>query len=247
MERIKIGFTNLSYKKENSFFQTKVINKFNHKIDYKILSKLEFVPKLLNDNQENIEWEWIETKDLVLDEQTLKTIADNFKKLHDSKLEFPKTNIAARVKEYRRILAERNIKIPVVDKYFKRINSILKNSENNRPCHNDLYIANVLQAKDGKVFFIDWEYATMGDKHFDLAYFICGAYLNEEQEKIFLDQYDSYWEEYLIQQKILVYYITILWCNSQDVKPFDDSPLYVALEKTVELYQYKKENKLFRN
>ncbi|MFV8470345.1 phosphotransferase family protein [Mycoplasma sp. VS509_3] len=246
-ELIEIGHTNISYKTDhNTMLQTKVFNKFNHKLDYSILGKLDFVPKLIKNTDSELEWEWIDTQPLVFNNDTLSQIAHNFKTLHDSNLKFPKTNVAARVKEYRKILNERNIKIDVINDYYKRINLILKNSEANRPLHNDLYLNNILLSKQGKIYFVDWEYCSMGDKHFDLAYFICGSFLTPEQEQYFLDKYDTYWEEYLIQQKILVYYLTILWDNAQEVKPFDDSHCIKRLKEVVAEYDYKKKNDLFR-
>ncbi|MEA4333629.1 phosphotransferase [Mycoplasma sp. 1232] len=243
---INIGHTNKTYMTENSIYQEKVLNKFNHKLDYALLEKFDFVPRLINETENSVEWEYIQTKPLVFTEDVLTQIANNFKTLHDSKLQFPKTNVASRVKEYRRILNERGIKIDVLNDYYKRINLILKNSESNRPLHNDLYLNNILLDLNEKVYFIDWEYASMGDKHFDLAYFICGSYLNKEQEEIFLNVYDTYWEEYLIQQKILVYYLTILWVNAQETKPFDDAGLIVKLKETVKEYEYKKSTNTFR-
>ncbi|WP_322935439.1 phosphotransferase [Mycoplasmopsis felis] len=246
MKRIKIGFTNESYKDNNTFIQYKKTNKFNHKLDYGILSELYFVPKLIENSETLSKWEFIESQELKFNEDELFQIADNFKKLHDSNLVFPKTNHSARVKEYRKILKEKNINIPVLNQYYKRINLILSKSQNNRPLHNDLYTANILKDKNNKIYFIDWEYASMGDKHFDLAYFITGSFLTEEQENIFLNRYETYWEEYLIQQKILVYYLIILWINAQEVKPFDDAPSIKKLIETVELYDYKRQNNLFK-
>lgn len=36
-------------------------------------------------------------------------------------------------------------------------------------CHNDLLCQNMLQADDGRLSLIDWEYAAVGDRWFDLA------------------------------------------------------------------------------
>ena len=39
-----------------------------------------------------------------------------------------------------------------------------------RPCHNDLLAGNVIRAKDdGRLMLVDWEYAGMGDRRFDLG------------------------------------------------------------------------------
>ncbi|WP_036452418.1 phosphotransferase [Mycoplasma buteonis] len=244
--KIEQGHTNISYQDGKYFYQEKIKNNFNHKLNYEILQNFDFVPKLIKNDDSEVIWELIKTKKLEFTPNVLKQIANNFKKLHDSELKFPKRNIAARVKEYRKVLQEKNIKIDVLDEYYKRINLILKNSENNRPLHNDLYLGNILVDENDKVFFIDWEYSSMGDKHFDLAYFICGSFLTEEQEEIFLNEYDSYWEEYLVQQKILVYYLTILWLHAQKVMPFSDEYCIKMLKETVKEYEYKKQNKLFR-
>ncbi|WAM03652.1 phosphotransferase [Mycoplasmopsis cynos] len=149
---------------------------------------------MISNTKKDIEWEWIDSKEITFTPEQLKEIAHNFLTLHNSGLNFPKSNHAARVKEYRKILKNKNVNIDVLNKYYRRINTILANSENNRPLHNDLYKGNLLlNKKTNKIMFIDWEYASMGDKHFDLAYFICGSFLTKEQEKIFLQAYDSYW------------------------------------------------------
>ncbi|MGZ9755433.1 phosphotransferase [Mycoplasma sp. 6243] len=246
MEKINIGYTNESYHDGDYFLQYKKFDKFNHKLDYSILSVFDFVPKLLENDQNHSKWEFIKNVKVDFSTSDLHQIADNFRKLHDSGLKFPKTNHAARVKEYRRIIRDKGLKVPVIDEYYKRINNILSHSENNRPLHNDLWSGNIVKDEQGKIYFVDWEYASMGDKHFDLAYFICGSFLNPEQEQIFLDRYENYWEEYLIQQKIFVYYLVILWINEKDNKPYDDSASVAKLKEMVQLYEYKKANNLFK-
>ncbi|MGD0980165.1 MAG: choline kinase family protein [Solirubrobacteraceae bacterium] len=37
------------------------------------------------------------------------------------------------------------------------------------PCHNDLLNGNLLATSDGRVLIVDWEYAGMGDRYFDLG------------------------------------------------------------------------------
>ncbi|TDV23034.1 thiamine kinase-like enzyme [Mycoplasmopsis mustelae] len=246
MQKIEVGHTNESYRDGDKFIQFKKYNNFNHKIDYALLKELNFVPKLLKNDEKSLSWEFIESQPIDFSDADLKQIAENFKTLHNSNLKFPKTNHAARVKEYRRKIREKGLKIDVLDQYYKRINTILAKSLNNCPLHNDIYAANLIKDKQGKIYFIDWEYASMGDKHFDLAYFITGSFLTAQQEKTFLKYYENYWEEYLIQQKIFVYYLVILWLNEKDVKPFDDSYSIQKLKETVALYEYKKKNNLFK-
>jgi thiamine kinase-like enzyme len=56
------------------------------------------------------------------------------------------------------------------------------------PCHNDLLAANFLD--DGeRIRIVDWEYAGMGDRYFDLANFAVNNGLSEDQQTEFLAAY----------------------------------------------------------
>ena len=54
-------------------------------------------------------------------------------------------------------------------------------------CHNDLNPKNIFFSNDVK--FIDWEYASMNDRYFDLACVCVEFGLNEEMRDIFLSAY----------------------------------------------------------
>src|SRR4051794_7134860 len=56
------------------------------------------------------------------------------------------------------------------------------------PCHNDLLAANFLN--DGtRIRIVDWEYAGMGDRYFDLGNFAVNNELDEERESTLLESY----------------------------------------------------------
>jgi thiamine kinase-like enzyme len=55
------------------------------------------------------------------------------------------------------------------------------------PCHNDLLNANFLT--DGRLWILDWEYAGMGDRFFDLANFSDHHELTDEQDRFLLECY----------------------------------------------------------
>jgi aminoglycoside phosphotransferase (APT) family kinase protein len=48
------------------------------------------------------------------------------------------------------------------------------------PCHNDLIPGNFIATPDGRLVLLDWEYAGMGDRRFDLANFAMNAGLDTE-------------------------------------------------------------------
>jgi thiamine kinase-like enzyme len=56
------------------------------------------------------------------------------------------------------------------------------------PCHNDLLNANFIDDGD-RLCIVDWEYAGMGDRFFDLANFTVNHELGEEERLALLDAY----------------------------------------------------------
>jgi thiamine kinase-like enzyme len=57
------------------------------------------------------------------------------------------------------------------------------------PAHNDLLTANFLRDSGGPIQLIDWEYAGMGDRWFDLGNFAVNNELDDEQEAQLLEAY----------------------------------------------------------
>ncbi|MFN8454265.1 MAG: choline kinase family protein [Anaerolineae bacterium] len=55
------------------------------------------------------------------------------------------------------------------------------------PCHNDLLNANFLD--DGQIRILDWEYAGMGDRFFDLANFSVNHEFGDDQDRLLITDY----------------------------------------------------------
>jgi thiamine kinase-like enzyme len=72
----------------------------------------------------------------------------------------------------------------------ERIESALSGPEHEPvPCHDDLLAANFIRGEAGQVWIVDWEYAGMGDRYFDLANFAVNNELGEAEERQFLHAY----------------------------------------------------------
>jgi aminoglycoside phosphotransferase (APT) family kinase protein len=56
------------------------------------------------------------------------------------------------------------------------------------PCHNDLLPANFIRGAD-RLWILDWEYAGMGDRYFDLANFAAGCNLDDDGMVMLLEAY----------------------------------------------------------
>ncbi|QJB71391.1 phosphotransferase family protein [Mycoplasma sp. 1654_15] len=240
MKSIKNGFTNTSFRDGSRFVQKKKFTGFNHKLDYKVLEKFDFVPKLISETETDIIWSWINSQPLDLTKDNVIKIASNLKQLHTSKVNFPNSNHAARIKSLIKEINQKKMCLPVVNQYFRHIMKILAQMKKTTPLHNDLWPKNILDS-EGKIYFVDWEFASKGDRHYDLAYFIESARLSPELEDAFLEEYDDYVYEYLIQHKILVNYFAILWVNAQEFKIYEDAPLARRIKELfIELEEYKK-------
>ena len=57
------------------------------------------------------------------------------------------------------------------------------------PCHNDLLAANFIRGEGDHVWIVDWEYAGMGDRYFDLANFAVNNELDEADRRRLLAAY----------------------------------------------------------
>jgi thiamine kinase-like enzyme len=56
------------------------------------------------------------------------------------------------------------------------------------PCHNDLLNANFIRGPEG-IRIVDWEYAGMGDRFFDLANFAVNHAFDDHEEQLLLEAY----------------------------------------------------------
>lgn len=101
--------------------------------------------------------------------------AQALRMFHDSGLELPvRFWLPDLLEDYARIVAERGDEVTDVYRraqaHVARVAEVLPLTEP-APCHNDLLPGNVLatDADPGHALLVDWEYAGMGHRYFDLA------------------------------------------------------------------------------
>jgi thiamine kinase-like enzyme len=59
------------------------------------------------------------------------------------------------------------------------------------PCHDDLLGANILVEETGRIWLVDWEYAGMGDRYFDLGNLSINNAFTEQDDRALLA---AYWD-----------------------------------------------------
>jgi thiamine kinase-like enzyme len=121
-------------------------------------------------------------------------VAGALRGFHDSGLELTTDFDSFRiVEQYADTAKDRGVRIPPeYEESHARaaeIEAVLTGPEHDRvACHDDLLAANFIG--DGEhIWIVDWEYAGMGDRYFDLANFAINNELDDDQQAAFLEAY----------------------------------------------------------
>ena len=95
------------------------------------------------------------------------------------------------VEAYRSGALAHGVEVPAVYEQAKRLADRVEATLGARPevpCHNDLLNANFIRSPTG-IRIVDWEYAGMGDRFFDLANFAVNHDLEADGERLLLEAY----------------------------------------------------------
>lgn len=119
--------------------------------------------------------------------QTIRRVAAALRRFHEAAPIRGRFDAHAVVEQYHREALEHGVEIP--DAYgaahamSKRIRQA-RGPQPLVPCHNDLLNANFLD--DGEIRIVDWEYAGMGDRFFDLANFSVNHEFGPDEDQVLL-------------------------------------------------------------
>jgi thiamine kinase-like enzyme len=125
---------------------------------------------------------------------TMKTVMGVLRSVHDSGTKLPTSFDSFRVvEEYRETAVSRGGEIPTAyEEAHDRAGEIeaALSGEEHQPaaCHNDLLAGNFLRGSE-RIWVVDWEYAGMGDRYFDLANFAINNELETSQHAELLADY----------------------------------------------------------
>jgi thiamine kinase-like enzyme len=158
----------------------------------RVVAQLEDPPCLVT---EFVECQEMTPEDL-REPETMRRVIGSIRSVHDSGAALPTSFDSFRVvEEYRATAAERDGEIPPAydeaHDQSREIEAALSGPEHQPvPCHNDLLAGNFLRGSE-RIWIVDWEYAGMGDRYFDLANFAINNELTEAQHPELLADYFS--------------------------------------------------------
>lgn len=143
------------------------------------------------------EWlvtKFIEGRSISVDEmrqpETIRRVAGALRRFHGAGTIPGRFDSHEVVEEYRREAVQHGVRVPSAFADARVISERIRESRGRQPsvpCHNDLLNANFLD--DGEIRIVDWEYAGMGDRFFDLANFSVNHGFDEDQDRELLVAY----------------------------------------------------------
>lgn len=215
----KVTYNNVNYFVKictHTYLHTNIENELDV---LKKTCKINLCPELIyySTKNGNMISQWIHGKSPDLNDLNssdfLMSLSKNLLKLHSLEC----NNIFNPFKHIRKRLDKcnmLNIKLPTsIDLVLKKLNlleeSLMKNLHIGL-CHNDLNASNIILCHD-KLFFVDYEYSSMGDIFFDLA--SISWFLSECKRKELLELYfGEYKEEYY--EKLIDYLFVVKFYNA---------------------------------
>ena len=105
-------------------------------------------------------------------EDHIRRVAGALRRFHDAPAIPGRFDAHEVVETYRREAVSRGVSVPAEYQRAHEVSGRIRAERGPQrlvPCHNDLLNANFLD--DGEIRIVDWEYAGMGDRFFDLANF----------------------------------------------------------------------------
>jgi thiamine kinase-like enzyme len=122
--------------------------------------------------------------------QTIRRVAAALRRFHDAAPIPGRFDAHAVVELYHDEALEQGVEIPDAYAPAHAMSSRIQHARRPQPqvpCHNDLLNANVLD--DGEIRIVDWEYAGMGDRFFDLANFSVNHEFGADEDQVLLTAY----------------------------------------------------------
>jgi thiamine kinase-like enzyme len=122
--------------------------------------------------------------------ENIARVAAALRRFHDAAPIPGRFDAYAVVDDYRAVAEERGVVLPAA---FATLRSLAdriraaRGAQAEVPCHNDLLNANFLD--DGSVRIVDWEYAGMGDRFFDLANLSVNHDFGVDEDRMLLAAY----------------------------------------------------------
>lgn len=119
-------------------------------------------------------------------------VARALRSFHESGLELPSSfSVPDLLRSYATLAASRGAQLPAAyaraQELVDRIAEALPLSEP-VPCHNDLLAGNLIEAGD-QLLLVDWEYAGLGHRYFDLGNLAVNNDFDERAERLLLEAY----------------------------------------------------------
>ena len=228
------GFTNQNFHLQNNQHDwvlripkpetNQYLNREHEAHNYKLANKLSITPEcvwrdetglsltltLLNSNTLN--------KSLLNDKMIFNNLILTLSQLHKSRSKFKGVvNLQKLLQRYYKIIPK-HLQSRIEPSYklaLKKLEVLSVKEKILVPSHNDLVLENILIDKAEKIWFIDWEYASMASPYWDLATLCNAADFNQAKCTSLLDAYRKFNinldTEILFEYQYILKVLSICW------------------------------------
>lgn len=214
-----LGKTNINHRFEKYFIQKKIKNGYNHKFKSSLLPKTDFLLPIIYEDDKILIREYIQNNFSCWNDESLKKIASTLAQMHRLTFNLPKNTIKKQFIYYLNKSYKKIKEFLIDDSFIESMIDFSKKLNEKHFVHNDLCQENIIFDVNGNVKFIDLEYASQGNKYYDLAYFIEANKLTNKQSLIFINNYfkDKYDKNKLQKFRLFVNFFGLLWSlNNND-------------------------------
>jgi thiamine kinase-like enzyme len=150
----------------------------------------------------------------VRDRDMIANVARLLRRIHNSGQVASRFDPFRVVEAYRATATAHGIAVPAAYARGKRVADMIERLIPPHPdvlCHNDLLNANLIADADGRIWIVDWEYAGMGDRFFDLANLAVNHDLDEDDDAALLASYGVEDERSLVQMRYMSDFREAMW------------------------------------
>ncbi len=150
----------------------------------------------------------------------LKAMASHLASLHALPLpdDVPRLSVADKASHYWNMIAAQPDMAAVCELRAELQSAFARAPDNRRClCHMDPLPANWIQADDGSLTLLDWEYAAIGHPLWDLAALLSHARLSENEERQVLNAYGSRNLQGWDMAREQMNYLSALWYGAQGI------------------------------
>lgn len=206
-------YNNKDFSVPNRFIVQKIHNRFDNRLDTKLIENFYFVPICVYEDKDRIIWRWLNCPNTTsINSRQIKVLAKAMRTYHDSDVEFPSYILEEKIDWYVENIDKRQFNEDfdnqqMVEEIIKWVRQI--NPDAN--CHNNLNLDCIFFTDNLNLYIIDWSVAYRNSRFLDIALLFENTNTSKLIENIFWKTYDITPPKDFYKYRIIVHFTAYLY------------------------------------